>query len=231
MKRSLETILLIAVISFRINALPADSLSVFSMTEKPIPRWMVPTMIGTIGVSFLLDENLSKEPSSDFLKNVSHLTDYGGDKWYVVPSVLAAYSAGRWILKDSKLQATAWQSFQSLTVAAIATEGFKNLTGRARPFTNHDAFTFQPFPGSDDTFKSMPSGHASLAFAVFTPFAENYSRWLYLVPLSVAFGRVYQNKHWLSDVATGSCIGLISGWLFTHNKNIQLLPNGIIVKF
>lgn len=192
---------------------------------------MIPTMIGTVGVSFLLDEQLSGEPVSGFLKKVSHLTDYGGNKWYVVPSVLAAYSAGRWVLKDTRLQTTAWQSFQSLTAAAIATEGLKNLTGRARPFTNHDAFTFHPFPGNDDTFKSMPSGHASLAFAIFTPFAENYSRWLYLVPLSMAFGRVYQNKHWLSDVATGSCIGFVSGWLFTHNKNIQLLPNGIIVKF
>jgi hypothetical protein len=231
MKRSLETILLFIVISFRIDAVPTDSLSSFSMTEKPIPRWMIPAMVSTIGVSFLLDENLSSEPSSNFLKNVSQLTDCGGNKWYVVPSVIAAYSLGRWVLKDSKLQTTAWQSFQSLTVAAIATEGLKNLTGRARPFTNHYAFTFQPFPGNDDTFKSMPSGHASLAFAIFTPFAENYSRWLYLIPISVAFGRVYQNKHWLSDVVTGCSIGFVSGWLFTHNKNIQLLPNGIIVKF
>jgi hypothetical protein len=231
MKRGLETIFLFIVISFQIDAASTDSLSLFSMTEKPIPRWMIPAMVSTIGASFLLDESLNSEPSSGFLKNVSQLTDYGGNKWYVVPSVIAAYSLGRWVLKDSKLQTTAWQSFQSLTVAAIATEGLKNLTGRARPFTNHDAFTFQPFPGNDDTFKSMPSGHASLAFAIFTPFAENYSRWLYLVPLSVAFGRVYQNKHWLSDVVTGSSIGFVSGWLFTHNKNIQLLPNGIIVKF
>ncbi|HLW07688.1 MAG TPA: phosphatase PAP2 family protein, partial [Marinilabiliaceae bacterium] len=82
-----------------------------------------------------------------------------------------------------------------------------------------------------DSYKSLPSGHASLAFAVFTPFAENYSRWLYAIPISVAFGRVYQNKHWFSDVVVGSSIGFISGWLFTHNKNVQLLPNGVIVKF
>ena len=212
------------------EAAQPDTLN-FEMKVMPLPKWVLPTSVASIGTAFLLDDIIQGEHSSTFLKNFGNITDYAGDKFYLVPSVLISYGVGRFILKDPKLQTTAWQSVQALTITAIATEGLKHLTGRARPFTGEDPFTFSSFPGSNDNYKSLPSGHASLAFAVFTPFAENYSRWIYVIPVSVAFGRVYQNKHWLSDVVIGSSIGFISGWLFTHNKNVQLLPNGVIVKF
>src|SRR5690554_3025750 len=231
MKRfSLILIMSTALMSIQVNATQPDSLS-FKMQERPLPKWVLPTSVAAIGSAFLLDGVVQAEPSSTFLKNFSNVTDYAGDKFYLTPSVLAAYGVGRFVLKDPKLQTAAWQSIQALVVSAITTEGLKHLMGRARPFTGEDPFTFSPFPGSNDSYKSLPSGHASLAFAVFTPFAENYSRWLYAIPISVAFGRVYQNKHWFSDVVVGSSIGFISGWLFTHNKNVQLLPNGVIVKF
>ncbi len=218
------------MIGIQVYAAQPDSLS-FKIQERPLPKWVLPTSVATIGTAFLLDNVVQGEPSSTFLKNFSNVTDYAGDKYYLVPSILAAYGVGRFILENPKLQTTAWQSIQALTITAITTEGLKHLTGRARPFTGEDPFTFSPFPGSNDNYKSLPSGHASLAFAAFTPFAENYSRWIYVIPVSVAFGRVYQKKHWLSDVVVGSSIGFISGWLFTHNKNVQLLPNGVIVKF
>lgn len=217
-------------IGIRAEQANIDSLH-FTLMEKPLPKWVLPTSAVAIGTAFLLDKSVQGEYSSSFLKDFTNSTNYAGDKFILFPAVLVTYGVGRFILKDPKLQTTAWQSFQSLAITAITTEGVKHLTGRARPNTGENPFTFSPFPGSDGSYKSLPSGHAAMAFAAFTPFAENYSRWLYVVPVSVAFGRVYQNKHWLSDVVVGSSIGFVSGWLFTHNKNIQLLPNGVIVKF
>ena len=208
--------------------------SVFRVQQRPFPGLAVPIMAtATIG-AFFLDEpvrdHVISHPS-DFKDGFSEITDVFGEKTIVVPAVAAAYGLGRFVFKDTRLQLTAFQSAQAILATAIATEGVKITAGRARPFMNKGNQSFHPLSWSDDRYKSLPSGHASLAFAVFTPFAENYSRWLYLIPASVAAGRVLQDKHWVSDVVVGSCIGFISGYLFTHNENIQLMPGGIVVKF
>lgn len=207
-----------------------DTLS-FKANTKPLPNWLLPTSITSVGTAFLLDNALKGGGSSKVLKNFSNVADFAGDKYYLIPSVIAAYGVGRFVFKEPKLQTASWQAIQAALVTSITTEALKQITGRARPFTGESPYSFTPFPNSNDNYKSLPSGHASLAFAVFTPFAENYSRWLYIVPISVAFGRVYQNNHWFSDVVVGSALGFTAGWLFTHNKNVQLLPNGVIVKF
>ncbi len=209
--------------------------SVFRVQQQqPFPELAVPVMAtATIGAFFLdapVRDHVITHPS-DFKARFSEITDVFGEKTIVVPAVVTAYGLGRFVFKDAKLQLTAFQSAEAILATGIVTEGIKIAAGRARPFMNEGNDSFHPASWSDDRYKSLPSGHASLAFAVFTPFAENYSRWLYLVPASVAAGRVLQDKHWVSDVVVGSCIGFISGYLFTHNENIQLLPGGVVVKF
>jgi membrane-associated phospholipid phosphatase len=206
----------------------------YTRSAPPDMRLLVPGIAGLAVLTFLVDEpvvNYSRDHQTSFLKSIAHYTDAGGEKKIVVPGVLLTYLTARYLVKDERLKNTTLNSIQSIIVTAIATEGIKYLAGRARPFTMEGAYSFQPFPGGVDRHKSLPSGHASLAFAVFTPFAETYSRWIYLVPASVALGRVYQDKHWLSDVVTGSGIGLISGILFTHHENIQIIPNGLRIYF
>jgi membrane-associated phospholipid phosphatase len=203
-------------------------------SAPPNTRLLIPGLASLALITFLVDEpvvNYARANQTSFLESVAHYTDAGGEKKIVVPGVLVTYVTARFLLKDERLKNTTLNSIQSIIVTAIATEGVKYLAGRARPFTMEGAYSFQPFPIGVDRYKSLPSGHASLAFALFTPYAETYSRWIYLVPVSVAFGRVYQDKHWLSDVVTGGGIGLISGILFTHHENIQIIPNGLRIYF
>jgi hypothetical protein len=47
----------------------------------------------------------------------------------------------------------------------------------------------------------------------------------------VAAGRVYQNKHWLSDGVLGGTIGFGSGYLFAHHPNVEIIPGGVRVFF
>lgn len=208
--------------------------SLFIKQHKPFPRLAIPVMTAATAGAFLLDKPLRdhhvNHPTA-FKNDFSEISDYFGDKKYVAPAVAAAYGAGRFVFRDPKLQMTAFQSFQAILTTAVATETIKITAGRARPYTGKGPHNFEPFSFSDNEHKSLPSGHASLAFAVFTPFAENYSRWIYAIPGSVALGRVWQDKHWSSDVVVGSCIGFISGFLFAHNENVQLIPNGVVVKF
>ena len=205
--------------------------SVFSMKQQPLPKIAIPLMTAATAGAFFLDEPVRNHSSSSAGRQYSLVSDIGGEKTIIVPAVVASYGIGRFILKDPKLQATAWQSFQSIMSTAFITEALKISLGRARPFTEEGHLSFHPFSWSHDPYKSLPSGHTSLAFAAFTPFAENYSRWLYLVPASVAVGRVWRDSHWVSDVVLGSCIGFLNGFLFSNNENIQLLPMGVVVKF
>ena len=203
-------------------------------TGTPEIRKMVPAVLGLSMTAFLVDEGVNRfvrDHQSGFLDHLSDITDAAGEKTIVVPAVVLTYSAARFLLKNERLESTALKSMQSVVVTALATEGLKHLAGRSRPFNNHGAYAFKPFPGGSDQYKSLPSGHTSLAFALFTPFAEEYSRWIYIIPVAVAAGRVYQNKHWLSDVMLGGGIGFISGYLFAHNPNVEIIPGGMRVWF
>ena len=203
--------------------------------ERSRVIWQViPGVAGLAATSFIIDEHVTsflRSNQTSFLDTSASLTDMGGEKTIVIPAVLLTYGTARFVLKDERLQTATLNSIQSVIVTAIATEGIKIITGRARPFNNEGPYAFRPFPAGEDRYKSLPSGHTSLAFALFTPYAETYSRWIYLVPASVAMGRVYQDKHWLSDVVMGGGIGLVSGILFTRHDNIHIIPNGLRIYF
>jgi len=159
----------------------------------PEIRQMVPAVLGLSMTAFLVDESINDFVSnhqSGFLDQLSELTDAAGEKTIVVPAVVLTYGVARFAFQNERLEATSLKAMQSVVVTALATEGLKHLAGRSRPFNDQGAYVFEPFPGGSDQYKSLPSGHASLAFALFTPFAEEYSRWIYIVPVSVAAGRL-----------------------------------------
>jgi membrane-associated phospholipid phosphatase len=210
-----------------------DSLQIKRSVTSEI-RHIVPVVLGLSMSAFLVDEpvnNFVREQQGGILDQLSNITDAGGEKTIVVPAAVLTYGAARFLLKNERLEVTSLKAMQSVVVTALATEGLKHLAGRSRPFTDQGAYIFHTFPGGDDQYKSLPSGHASLAFALFTPFAEEYSRWIYIIPVSVAAGRVYQNKHWLSDVVLGGGMGFISGYLFAHHPNVEIIPGGLRVYF
>ncbi len=226
----------IIILSSSFNCLHAgdrDSLYLTAPRSSQINR-IIPGVAGLTAAAFLLDDasnSYFRNNQTSLLNTMSDLTDMGGEKKIVVPGLLLTYGASRLIFRDERLQSTSLKAIQSVIVTAVATEGLKYLGGRARPFNDEGPWSFNPLPGNIDRYKSLPSGHASLSFALFTPFAETYSRWIYLIPVSVAWGRVYQDKHWFSDVVVGGGIGLISGYLFTHHENIRIIPNGLIIYF
>lgn len=200
----------------------------------PEIKQIVPAVLGLSMTSLMVDEPVNRffrSHQGGFLNDLSDITDAGGEKTILVPALLVTYGAARFLIKNERLESTSLKAMQSVVVTALSTESLKYLAGRSRPFNDQGAFAFQPFPAGMDQYKSLPSGHASLAFALFTPFAEEYSRWIYILPVSVAAGRVYQNKHWLSDVVLGGGIGFISGYLFAHNPNVEIIPGGLRVFF
>ena len=190
---------------------------------------------GLLGSAFLLDEwthDKIQSNQSHFLKHYTNFSKELGEKKIMGSATLATWLIGK-AIKDDRLSNTAYNSAKALLVGAILTEGIKTASGRSRPYLNRGSIHFHAFGNEGDRAKSFPSGHSFVAWSLITPFAEEYSKWLYAVPISVSFARMYQNKHWLSDVVLGGGIGYFAGLYFQKRKNQRVIfsGNGIIIKF
>lgn len=236
----MNRILLTILLSFVVYAVVGqklfqanDSIQLCETYQPKLKRNVLVTTVG-VGVAFMFDKPIQSwmmDHQSDFGDNITDVTNVFGEKKVMVPALGATLGLS-YLIKDDKLKRASWNAVKAVAVTALTTEGLKISLGRARPYMDNGPGYYKPFE-NDDQFKSLPSGHVSLAFAIFTPYAETYSRWLYAVPASVAFARMYKNKHWFSDVVLGGGLGFISGWIFTHHpgKRIQFSANGLIVLF
>ena len=101
----------------------------------------------------------------------------------------------------------------------------KVITGRARPYvtadTNARDFKFmRGLRGTD--YQSFPSGHTVMAFAAAAAVTGETARWwpdatpyigtaLYGGAALAGLSRMYNDKHWASDVLVGAAIGTFVG--------------------
>jgi membrane-associated phospholipid phosphatase len=93
-------------------------------------------------------------------------------------------------------------------------------------------YTAEKRPDSSDLL-SFPSGHTSNAFVAAEFLRQEYkgvSPWIgaggYAVAVVTGYLRMYNNKHWFSDVIAGAGIGILSTrlsyWVYPKLKNIVL---------
>ncbi|MDQ3949475.1 MAG: phosphatase PAP2 family protein [Gemmatimonadota bacterium] len=132
-----------------------------------------------------------------------------------------------------------WHTLEALAVSGQVTSVLKGLFGRSRPYASGgDAGDFD-FGGGfgSATRRSFPSGHTSMAFAFASVVAEETShRWprahrviapiAYASATGVGLARMYNDKHWASDVALGAAIGTLSGRLvvrYAHGRPGNLI--------
>ncbi len=132
-----------------------------------------------------------------------------------------------------------WHTLEALMVSSQVTTALKGLFGRSRPYAaNGDAADFDFGGGfSSSDRRSFPSGHTSTAFAFASVVAEESAhRWprahrfiapvAYAAATSVGLARMYNDKHWASDVALGAAIGTLSGRMivrYAHGRPRNLL--------
>ena len=121
---------------------------------------------------------------------------------------------------------------EALIIADAATLIIKESSGRGRPGATSAKGDFKPF-GFRKEYDSLPSMHTSSSFALASVLAATSDSFAiktayYGAAAFVGFSRLYQNKHWASDVLLGAVIGELSGRVVTSfhagRKKIALAP-------
>ncbi|MCT4613365.1 MAG: phosphatase PAP2 family protein [Marinifilaceae bacterium] len=190
---------------------------------------------GLITASFLMDDWIKdklKSNQSNFLDSYTDVGNIFGEKKIMGSIGIACYVFSE-ATNNKRLKFTTVNSMKAVLCGAIITESLKISTGRARPDMNMGNNHFDFMGGNSNSFKSFPSGHSFVAWAMLTPFAEEYSKWIYLIPATVSFTRVYRNRHWSSDAVVGGLIGYLAGHFFQKGKNqkVFISANGISIRF
>ena len=137
---------------------------------------------------------------------------------------------------SAKLAHTSSVALTAAVATTVEVFALKYATGRARPSgPNSSSTNYHPFGSRYTLFDtsfitnrpsgntaSFPSGHTAIAFAIITPYAQNYHLpWLYAIPMVVGVSRILAvDGHWASDVVAGGFIG----WLTADLTN-RLFPN------
>ena len=141
---------------------------------------------------------------------------------YVIGGTM--YLAGR-LSGNERLADLGWHGTEALIVGELVAVVIKGTAGRQRPYVqprNSNSYgLFRGFGGSDK-FRSFPSGHSTSAFAAAAAVSSETSRWwpetrwiigpiLYTGAALTGVSRMYNNRHWASDVLTGAGIGTFAG--------------------
>ena len=158
------------------------------------------------------------------------LEHFGAEHSFIVISGILTYGI---LAKDKKYVSTALLTLESFALASLVTRVPKTLVGRERPDNANGDGPFAikgPFHGN-----SFPSGHTTASFAVASVIATQFrdSKWIPVAAYSVAglagLSRIYDNKHWLTDVVAGATIGTLIGNLVSHrtsNSRLTVVPFG-----
>jgi membrane-associated phospholipid phosphatase len=185
--------------------------------------------LGVIGVGvglYFEDENIrdffqdNKGSVGDALSPIAEKFGF----WPAGLAFLAAYGGSGYLMENEKMQETAYLAFQSFLVANAISVSVKYGTGRARPKRDKGSRSFKPFSfNTSDT--AFPSGHTTVAFSLASVFADEYENpWVgvlaYGLATSTAWERLYDDKHWASDVWAGFVLGTVVGKsvVYLHKK-------------
>jgi membrane-associated phospholipid phosphatase len=141
------------------------------------------------------------------------------------------YGVGR-LAGNERMADLGLHGTEAIVVGLGATVLLKAIVGRARPYVDADTTApgLQPDPRSfrfgrglkREEYRSFPSGHSTTAFAAAAAVVSEVSRWSpesvwYVAPIMyggatlAGLSRMYDNKHWGSDVIVGAAIGVFAG--------------------
>ena len=125
------------------------------------------------------------------------------------------------------------RAFETIGVSGVITRVLKVAIGRARPnISPNEVWNTGRGRGSSSlrgtgAYESLPSGHATAAFAFASAVSSEVARiapdhvrtvrlTTYGLATWTAYSRMHTDAHWLSDVVLGAAVGTVTGWAVTR---------------
>jgi len=206
-KNIFTLVLLIMFFQHSLSGLSVDTIPEKKDNKtKEIIGIAVPSAMITYGLISLVDNEIRKIDYNvrNSLERNNRFWNVKADDYLQYTPAVAAYTMKfcKVESKNSLLDMTILYGLSNIISGGIV-QGTKTAIGRARP-SNYDN-------------RSFPSGHTQTAFVAAEFLYQEYkdkSIWIgisgYSVATFVGVARVYNNRHWVSDVVAGAGIGILS---------------------
>jgi membrane-associated phospholipid phosphatase len=195
--------------------------------------------LGGVAAGGLLVYSADGQLRRGFAKNHSGLNDslasglekFGNGSYEM--GLLGLYGGICYLANKKDGSRTAALGLQAFLAANAAGTLVKASAGRARPYSDKGKGIFRPFK-MKTAYTSFPSGHTTSAFAIASVFARRCSSpalgiSAYVLAAGTALERIYDDKHWASDVFAGAALGTAVGrWIASPARgaapSAMLLP-------
>ena len=150
-----------------------------------------------------------------------------------IPLTIGFYAYGA-IAENQRATRVGLTGLKAMAVTAVFTYAIKYATQRHRPYDDvpsNPRIWEGPFGSYSST--SFPSGHSSVVWAVAAVFASEYRDKIWVPIISytlaslVSVSRVYDDKHWSSDVVFGAALGFFIG-KFVYKSSVKC-PDLVII--
>ncbi|HYS42347.1 MAG TPA: phosphatase PAP2 family protein [Geobacteraceae bacterium] len=192
------------------------------------------TVAGAVGLTYVFDADIREKVQGLKGKTLDKSADAGsiiGDPFVHLGIAAAVYGGGA-LAGSAKWQETGEMLGEAALLADASGLILKEGIGRGRPFASQDKSSFRPFQFRSD-YDSMPSLHTASSFAMASVLAATSESifaklFYYSAATFVGFSRIYQDKHWASDIVLGAALGELCGRVVTgyhaRGNKIALVP-------
>jgi len=169
------------------------------------------------GLAFSLDPKIKENVSQQHTTSLDNLTGFG--EKYGTISYAGIFAGGMYltgkIIGNKSVATTGRMLTESVLYSGLAVSLLKYTVGRSRPYTDEGPVTMFTYSFQEANV-SFPSGHTATAFAISTVLANRINNPFATVALYglagfTGYQRIYDNKHWFSDVFVGAAIGYFIG--------------------
>ncbi|WP_346239028.1 phosphatase PAP2 family protein [Niabella insulamsoli] len=147
---------------------------------------------------------------STFANGVAEFVEPVGS-FYGIALFPVVYATGL-AIRNPRVQSVGLRGSKAMAISTTMAFVTKNLIRRQRPDATDQPFQFA-LPFAKPKYTSLPSAHAAVAFTIATTLASEFpdQKWLPPVAYSLAsltaLSRVYEKRHWSSDILLGAALG------------------------
>jgi len=176
--------------------------------------------------------NYFQSKQSELGKNISkHAIEPWGSGIYSMSTMALFYGQGL-IWKNERSKKVALLGVKAYIISGFFVQFPKRLFSRQRPYQGEYPNPNQWYGPSISSHTSFPSGHTTSIFAVAAVVASEYKEtiWVpilsYTIATAAGLSRIYDDKHWSSDVFFAAAFGWSIGKLIhsSNNWKVKTMP-------